>query len=320
MRLYPKAKRYAMNKNLTATFATTLSLIGFAPAQQVSFAISAPTPLVASVTNGQSVTNWTGPSGPLSSIGYFPIPASNGFLTWSSASSETESFFYFDQRGGGGSSVVEFGRNEILLEVRSAIPQDSILRIEGVGILPSGASETYQVDVGDDGTIELTEDPFSFGFVEIPVTLGPQPLPVRLFVTTTSGPLGVQTSLNISARPDNGLAIDPAAFGCSGLSDDFRCTPIFGNDGVRFELNPVLSSQGFPTVIALGLDVAPVLLPGVQPGLPCLLLPRPDAVLTGYGYDQAIPPAVRPIALWGQAVFLEQGFLRTSAAYRVFAR
>ena len=150
--------------------------------------------------------------------------------------------------------------------------------------------------------------------------LGPQPLAVRLIVSSNSGPLGVQSTLGIVARPDNGLTIDQAALGCSTILDDLACEPRFGNNGVRFSPAAYLSNLGLPTVLVLGLDLAPVVLPNLAAHTPCLLLPSPHALLTTYTYDQSVPNAVRPLSFWGQAVYLEQGALHTTRAFLINAQ
>ena len=68
-----------------------------------------------------------------------------------------------------------------------------------------------------------------------------------------------------------------------------------------------------PVVLALGLGVAPFVLPSLAP-TPCVILPTPDFlfVLPSNGLQLPLPPSVRPVTFWAQAVpILPTGFEAT---------
>ncbi|MFK7739890.1 MAG: hypothetical protein AB8H80_06165 [Planctomycetota bacterium] len=315
-----------MNKPILTTCASALCLIGFASAQQVSISLSCPTPLTASLTNPPTAGNtFQVPAGLIPANGYYPIgsllpgASSGDFLTWSTSTNQDEASFIFDQRSGGG--PVTFGPNEILVEIQSSSPTNATLRLESFGVSGPGIStNSYSIDFRDDGSIEVDETLQTLNSAEFSVALSQQPLPIRIRATTAALASYVQTSLGIFVRPDNGVDIEAAAAGCNSTSFDLNCAQQFGGADVRFDMDPGIVNLGIPNVLVLSLGVDPILLPGTNQGLPCLLLPSPEAVLTTSSYDLQIPAAVRPIRVWAQSVYLRQGALRTTTAYRLTAQ
>ena len=215
-------------------------------------------------------------------------------------------------------------RNARTRSAAAASPADVMLEITFGGLATAAGVRTLSVDVGDDGTVELTEQ--SIPFAQLTATLTAQPLPVRVIIETTATSVGSNSlGLNLIVTPENDVQIDQAVFGCTNIPHDLVCVSGFTGAGVDFIQTPNYSATGVPVVLALGLGVQPVLLPAASPSLPCLLLPSIDATVVmppvfQDPFNVELPPAVRPVTFWAQAVAVTPAGLRTTAGFRIHAQ
>ena len=303
-----------------------LALFEPARSQQVSMALSCPAPLTASGVYPGGGTTITVPAGLLPDFDYNTESAGgvNTWLTWNVVESPTGTSLYYGHWAALGAGSATFGPNEFVVDVTATSPVDVVLRLTRDGLLPPGSVQSISVDVGDDGTVEFTESQSTLPFLELPVTLGTQPLPIRVVVSTAATlPGTTSTLLSIDVRPDNGLTIDRAVLGCTEVVDDLTCQPSFEGEGVWFQGDVQFATTGVPMVLVLGLDIAPLLLPPVY-GNPCLLLPQGDATallpLAMPVANLEIPAAARPVTVWAQAVTLDLNLLRPTDGFRIIAQ
>lgn len=167
-----------------------------------------------------------------------------------------------------------------------------------------------RVDVGADGTFELVENGTA-SQLSVPVTLGPTPLPVLLFVDAAASAGGsVTVGLDVRAEPI-GTGVTSLGGGCRPW-EIYTVAPTFGGGISASALLP----HGFQLTV-VGLSAQPAVL-GANHFGPCLLIPAPDFV-TGPSLSLNVPAAVRPITLWLQSVVLLPTGLESLPAYRVHA-
>lgn len=309
-------------KQTTILFAA-IALAPFLHAQQVAVSLSSPNPLVMSSTGTGAANNWQIPGGQLANFGYYaPQLAGAGpaFLTWTTQAASTIAALSLHQQISAGAGVTaSVGENEFLFIVSATAPINVTLKLESLLHASAGvAIPAMTVDVGDDGMIDYTQ---ATVFYEQGFSIGNSPLPIRITMENEVAATGLSwSSLFVTVKPQNNLVIQPAAIGCTGASPDLFCDPTFVGAGVEFVRQPLFS---LPAVVVLGLGVQPMLLPISTPVAPCLLLPRPDAVITLFANSHTvlIPPAVRPVTFWGQGVALDQvGTLLAMDGYRIVAQ
>lgn len=202
--------------------------------------------------------------------------------------------------------------SDLLVTMQSTSPVAADLEL-GLTVVASqpGASLSWGVDVGDDGTFEATESSIS-PVVLHSITLG-APLPIRIrLAASQTGPGTFTIDTRIIARPANNLTILPAVPGCG--STGLYVVPSFYLGGIELFADSV-----FPVAAVLGLGTQPVVLPAQFPA--CLLLPSPDyiALLQPFvSLQLPLPPTVRPVTIWMQGVDFV-GQLATTGSFAVLA-
>jgi len=305
----------------------------FAPiltAQSVQASLRALTPLQATARSGTSIDAQVLPVGPLPTFGEISAVANAGGPSVSAAS-------LWDLTVSPVAVELSLGQ---LLEIDAATtgalgecsngPHDFILDVvstanPGIPVLvsvesrrrasPGFPSPTYEIDVGNDGSIEFLST-FS-GSGSVSRTLGANTLPIRIRLagqhSATQGYHLGSDSIRVTVTPQNFLAIQPAIFGCETASA--YMLPAFSQSGVLFGVG----NAAGPAVAVFGLGVQPVILPNSSSLLQCLLIPSPDAVLLlpPTGYQLGLPMAVRPITIYAQAVLLLPAGLGTSNGFIV---
>lgn len=225
---------------------------------------------------------------------------------------------------GGATVSTSTGLVEVLLQAQATAPVVARLFVDRDVIATAGtASPMLRVDVGDDGTFEVTESSASGPDVG-PVAIGVQPVPVRVFFRAdTVGDQVLDARLNLRFQAENNLTITTQIQGCT--ADFLSVEPSFQGTGLEFFVQPMFA--GDLSVGVIGLGVQPVVTSLVYPG--CVLMPTPDllVVMPGLlGSQLPLPASVRPLDLFLQAVVLPLsssaawfGSLVTTAGYRVQA-
>lgn len=204
---------------------------------------------------------------------------------------------------------------DVLMSLTAAVPMLVVLHVDNQFTGSAGCPlPLVEVDIGFDGTFEYSTSPLATGagLGPFPLTLSSVPTLVRVHAQSQTGVDGFGIS-DLFVRIEPGLPATSAQLagaGCDISFDSFGATPRFdgGIDLWSFGSDPIL--------VVMGLGLQPVLLPpnGV---LPCLLLPSVDLLLLLPVTNQVtlpLPPAVRPVTFWAQAVKLApQGLLVTNA-------
>jgi hypothetical protein len=205
-------------------------------------------------------------------------------------------------------------------------PSDVVFTVQGLGARPvavavvrtitlTGTSQLplFEVDIGDDGTTEVTAT--QAGPPSHARMLGPQPLRIRIRTGASVTQVGSQL-LHYAIRvvPDNGITLALLGGGCGGAL--VAPQQSFQHEGLEF-FGPMT-----PAILVLGLAGQPQPLPGAA-SLPCLLVPRPDLLTVVVPFEPFVldlPPAVRPLIVWGQTVSLQPGGLAASTAWSASAQ
>lgn len=186
--------------------------------------------------------------------------------------------------------------------------------VKEVGGVATALLPVTRVDIGDDGSAELTEQQ-SVNPLPIPVVLGPTPLLVRCTLgAQIVGPGGVlgKVRMRVVARD---TFVAPWVSGCG--EQLFVAARLDGGIGT-FYAPTAFGISG----IVFGLSAQPTLL-GFAQGTPCLLLPQPDLVMLGSVWSPVtvtVPPAARPVDVYVQAVTLSAAGFVVSPGYAVAAR
>jgi hypothetical protein len=316
---------------LVAQFALPATLV----AQTITVTATAVSPFTVTAAVATQVVSSTWPAGPLPAAVYLAPAIPAGPL----GQAQTTFGFGVDQGlqpavglvALGSSSplasasvATSFGPMDVLLQVQSSAPVTANLVVERVVTGTAGASIPMQrVDVGNDGTFEVTE--FTFAGAGIPsLALGPQPLMVRvLFGAGTVGSQVIESRLRLRFVAENNLSIVPAISGCT--ADHLAVAPSFQGTGLDLYAQPMLT--GDLTVGVIGLGIQPLVVSTVYPG--CVLLPSADllSLLPEFAVaNLPIPANVRPATLWVQGVVLQlsglgawTGTFTTTQGYRVDA-
>jgi len=296
-------------------------------AQGVVIAPAIARPSLCIASSGGQLNAQTMPVGAMTSSGTFgsnlsfPTSSANAFTQWDTQISDLRAAFTISQEVSVGGSSTDYATNdfELLLQLSSPTPVPVMLTLGRYGAAMAGSpNPLLRVDVGDDGTPDLTESNNSPLYVQM--MLGPQPLPVRVTMTAqVTGALGLaQQRLFFEVVPSYSFLIDRVMLGCEGLS--LACSETFAGD---LEFDAGFGSIPWPTVYVFGLGVQPALLPAGLAASPlCLLLPRPDALifqLQPIPIRMSIPAAVRPLHLWAQAVVLMPNGLGTTDGLQLLA-
>lgn len=166
------------------------------------------------------------------------------------------------------------------------------------------------IDFGDDGVLEYVNG--NQVSLTLPLSLEPQPLPVRITFSSSALTPGIAaSSLILEALPATAISSTLAAVSCT--APGITALPTFFDNGVRLKASSFQPMMPWLAMV-IGWDTAPVLLPSLGQS-PCLLLPTPDiVVLQGLGIaplDVPLPPAVRPVRFWVQGVIPDSQLLTT---------
>jgi hypothetical protein len=312
-------------------FSFSFSFCGLLTAQAATVAVRAASALSTSAHNGPFTVAQTLPIGPLPTIGSVDSVATNGTslveasTAWGATTNSTLAGFVVEQhltvRGSASGNCVS-GPHQIVFAVACPVTRAAILIVRlSKAASPGLPSTTVMVDVGNDGTFDLTAaSPVSL--LHSAVSIGPQPLEVRV-VLSGAIPLGqpadasLDDLVTVVVEPDNHLSVVPAAAGCANQAATLL--PAWDLDSVVLDVD---ASVAPPLVIGVfGLSPAPVLLPNASAALPCLLLPQPDLVVVFQpgGFTLPLPQAVRPLNVWAQCVLLDLSGLSTTNGFLVNA-
>jgi hypothetical protein len=312
-----------MNELLSSIALLTLAS-GLA-AQSVTTSIRAVMPLTVQSTNGSQSAQATQPAGPLPDPGQVRAQmtiADEVSAAWSSYSwpgySEASLFHILASPP----SQPIFGaalNHEFVISFTAAggaVP--AVLVLDRQHTETGGIPQPLiAIDVGNDGFI----DHFGAGmFYSSPLTIGAQPLEVRVVVSSTIAGLGSSmTNVKVKLLPVNNTMVFQHAMGCGpgpGALEQAHLLPpyeVFADRGV----DALINFQGALAVFVVGFTQQPVLLPAIG-FIPCLLVPSPDVVLfQTTALHLPLPAAVRPITVHVQAVMLTSAGLRTTDGYTV---
>ena len=211
-------------------------------------------------------------------------------------------------------SSVRAGQGEIVVTVAGNGPGPLPVRFEGLASQTGNLFASVLADVGNDGSFDWQ---FGTGFAlagSAPDIVG-QPLQVRFrFEATATTPGGASFDLVLRVLPDNGIYVFPIPTNC-GLSNRFTVRTLFDNT-----LSDIVTRSDGTAWHVLGLSPQPTLLPPAltQTGVPCLLVPAPDAAIRTGTLFLPIPPALRPITLHAQLLDIVPA-LRVSETYQILA-
>lgn len=295
------------------TLCLTLILTGVAASQTATLALA--TPAVAQVTlNGQTLTT-TLPAGPLGDSGSTGQSQGGSHVNveWRSFVNPTSTLFTLQS-----TTFCEPGANaslsggDFVYQLSNPTPVIAELFLRRTGSLNN---VTLLVDVGNDGSVELTSTSPA-EFVTLQVTLGPTPLPIRILNDVTMPSASQQfSSIVIIAAPIANIVTSRAAIGCDTTHEQVASTMFSGDLLLGVQGLPFATQ---PSVMVLGLSLQPVLLPTTG-SFPCLLLPSPDVTLfPGSQFVTLhVPASVQPYAFWVQSVVLHPTELRTTDAVYV---
>src|SRR5262245_19759646 len=211
--------------------AVVLSLCGWAFAQSVS--ATAVAPITCSASGGAVVQTSTQPAGPMGPLGAIGAPVwsfASANLGWSSSTSDELVQFDLLQdctaQPGGAASV---GPVDVRILLTAPQPVQATVELAKMIAATAGiATPLLRVDVGDDGTFELTESMSVNPHVN--VQLGPTPLPVRIAMNmalTTAG--AAASALHVYVRPGFGMGINPVLAGCAHV-ESFDVQPTFAGN------------------------------------------------------------------------------------------
>ncbi|MBL8751151.1 MAG: hypothetical protein JNK78_18480 [Planctomycetes bacterium] len=207
---------------------------------------------------------------------------------------------------------------DVLLQFAATTNESVVLQISSTLAATGGApAPTLQVDVDDDGSIDWQSGPATPSFA-VPRVLGPTPTFVRVRTASSLAISGsVVSSVTVAVAPEHPTQIDVVLFGCS-VPYHLYSFRTFGG-GVEFGTFG-LPPTG-PVLLVFGLGVFPFVLPSAAPS-PCVVLPTLDIVAlipSPLGYSLPLPPAVRPVTFWAQAVPLTPAGFEATGAYRIQA-
>jgi hypothetical protein len=268
----------------------------------------------------QSVTLTAGPMGTSNGAQALamggPIDLAYAEVAWGFGQDPTQAYFSLLQElriVGTAAASAAFGPSDFLLSLQAPTPTTVLLELRRELVLAAGmALPTVQVDVGDDGSFELT----SSGQLPppLPVAIGAAGVPIRVRTQVALGGAGyLLASVTLRALPSHTVA-HPIAAGCT--PPDLRVIPHFAGDVSL--ASGTWSNE--PWLAVIGLSLHPVLL---NPLDVCLLLPSPDIVLWDpftTVHTIPVPAAVRPVHFWAQAVRVGWTSLLSSEAFAVEAR
>ena len=127
----------------------------------------------------------------------------------------------------------------------------------------------------------------------------------------------VLSSLTVAVVPAHPTQIDVVLFGCSVPYHLYA----FRTFGGGVELGTFGLPPTSPVLLVFGLGVFPFVLPSAAPQ-PCIVVPTLDIVAvipSPNGYALPLPPSVRPVTFWTQAIPLVPTGFEATGAYRIQA-
>jgi hypothetical protein len=227
-------------------------------------------------------------------------PAGIALAFGQATSSPTSAMFSFGQIAitTGGRSV-SLGPAEVLCSLTASAPLPVQLRVQWFLAQPGVGQAQVQLDINNDGSVEYAgANPGT----SVPLgrrTLGATPLVIRVTMQTSATSGAVNSRLVITAVPDVAPTIQTSSMPCASLG--LTALPAF--DG---SLEVATSYPTLPPLqlLVLGLAATPTPLPFAPIPGPCLLIPRPDAILTLPPSGSVLLPtqALHGTPLWMQAV------------------
>lgn len=306
-----------------------LSLSTTAIAQSLAFTALTPAPFLATI--GPQVQTATLPAGPMAPGGFVGAQvalSAVATLDWWSNTSDTFMSAGLSQRCAGFyvGTTATAGPIDVQLDLVAAqVTPVRIVLSKLIVVPPTGLGPLLRVDVGSDGTFELTESSYHVS-VDVDTQLGPTALPVRVLMDMALFAVGDTVStFYIQLFPRTGPTVTTALGGCTS-SEYYWVQPTFAGN-----LNAYAESYSTvpPLMLAvLGLGVQPLVLGATA--TPCVLFPSPDLVMLVApatlptlpvppipAFTLPIPPGVGPLSLWTQAVVVAPGGLTTTTAFRV---
>ncbi|MCB9879138.1 MAG: hypothetical protein H6835_16200 [Planctomycetes bacterium] len=329
-----------MERIAIGTVLALVGLVGTAAAQQVSLSVRATTPLTASLDVGGTLANQVQAVGALPTSGSVyaqtpPTPASvlgcRAWFWWNlqpcSAQDPGRAVASCGFAGmleyNAGAATGSVGAHELVFDVTATAPRSVWLDIDVTAwVVGASAATTWEVDVGDDGSIEAQ---LGSGHVQVLRNVGVIPLPIRVRCSaamavpnpTWSTGASMDGDITIAVTPENRVDIQQTVIGCGALP--LVCEPVFAHQGVQ--LQPV--GIGPLAVVVLGLQQQPWVFTNLF-GSGCVVMPSLDVLLLVDGpFDLPIPASVRPFTCHAQIVHAMPWFggytLATTEAYRIFA-
>lgn len=302
---------------LSLAFAFALAPLA---AQTASASLTAINPLVVRVQDGPAIAQATQPSGLLGSPGQLnvslPLPGSpSAALYWDTATG-TSARVITSIRGSSLLSQVRSGPQEFLVEFTASAAVPAVIEIFRHSDVTAGVAwPSVQIDLDNNGSIEIPDLPLGVSSFTAPPTFGTQPAFVRVRIDAIVQGIGESlTNVEVAIRPPIDTQIARVALGCGAAPlQAYRVFPDRGIEANLFQLPR-------PTFFVVGLQSQPQLLPSVN-GLPCLVVPAADFVLLqGNGrLHVPLPSTLRPITFWLQAIVIEGTDLLTTDAYRIDA-
>lgn len=309
-----------------------------AAAQSVQITLTAPNQLVTSTSVGALGSAALGPTGVLapsasvtSSLGNGAATAQLTWITEPAPGATLDSDIQLRilasavvSPSGGLTTTATVPVSEFVLTLQATAPRQVFFAMERELQSTVGVSApVLQVDLFDDGAIDF--DGTAAALVANVLDIGAAPTPIRIRVgggvsSATAG-TALLAGIKLDMRPENRMVLNRFYTGCAGT---FAAEPSFATGGITFSGE---SYVGDFVVLALGFGLQPVVTPSIGTGpVPCVFFPTPDLVFllqappaTLTPMQLALPPAVRPVAFYAQALNIGgQGFT-ASDAYLVSA-
>jgi len=327
----------------TLAILAAASLTAAATSQSIQFAATsnAPVALIAT-TPSQAVTKFVPLAQQTTTTGQMALANSNGVgaratVTWAThmdSDMVKRCTYVIDSQvipavGQPTQASTTIPYHEVLIELTATAPRPVDLTYS-FGSAASSGTILFEVDMGDTGVFSPAANA-----VTLSATLSPQPYRIRIRAQSHTPSVSTQPIVlsagyfNLDVTADNDLTLTKVIQGCGG---EAAFGTVFPHNGIGIRSSNLALPFNAPMIAVLGLVAQPVPLPNVSMSpFPCLLYPRPDALIayapapvgsssTSSGYSLPIPAAVRPFTFFVQAV--EVGSivdLRTSDGYHVNA-
>ncbi len=311
-----------------------------ATAQSVQSSLAAAAPLVVSATAVGVTMSQSQPAGLLAASGLLtadvsdPAGHASAGLRWTAdfgsslAGPDGERRFQITHTcsiGSFGAAEAYSGPHEFLIQLQASAQTPVRILVSHLQAVTGGVNAPgLSVDLGDDGILDYTSAySAQLGFVRM---LDATPLAIRVLIgggmsLPNGGLASALEQVTIRVVPEHHIGVVTTMLGCTG--QPLPVSQLFAIDGVQIDM-PVPTSPLGVAVLVLGLGAQPSLLGTISPtGLPCLLLPQPDALLLvsqGVPAVLQIPAAARPVSVYAQTVELESYGLITSDAMRITAQ